>query len=170
MIWGGRRDFMEGDMNILVGMPPSPVIYPRGLLVWLFIQIISGGFMLRIIGDKSQDNMSAQRTLREAIKLWRLKNSEYGRICIPQTLFYNLCHCKWQQQHTASRSKASINRCPGTSDQVIKIEYWWWNTNVILPCRTSLSSEGYCQSLFWHFKWCNGSEMWMYQSRWPLTQ
>ena len=63
---------MAGDMTILVGMPSSPVIYPRGLLVWLFIQIISGGFMLRIIGDKSQDNMSAQRTLREAIKLWRL--------------------------------------------------------------------------------------------------
>ena len=52
MIWGNRRDCLARDTTILVGMPSSPVGYPRGLLVWLFIQSISGGIMLQIRGDK----------------------------------------------------------------------------------------------------------------------
>ena len=72
MIWAGRRDNLEGYMTPLAGMSSSSVGYLRALLVWSSIQRPSKNLLLRIRGEKMQSNMSAQRTLREALKVWRL--------------------------------------------------------------------------------------------------
>ena len=72
MIWDGRRDHMGGDMTPLAGMHSSSVGYLRELLVRSSIQRPLESVVMRIRGEKNQRNMSAQRTLREALKVWRL--------------------------------------------------------------------------------------------------
>ena len=72
MIWAGRRDNLEGDTTPLAGMPSSSVVYLRELLVWYSIKSPNESVMLRITGENNNRNMSAQRTLREYLKVWRL--------------------------------------------------------------------------------------------------
>ena len=72
MIWAGRRDRLEGDMNPLVGMPSSSVGYLMSLLVWSSIQSPAEILMIQIRGEKKQSNMIAQRNLRGALKVCSL--------------------------------------------------------------------------------------------------
>ena len=72
MIWGGRTDCIVEDMTYLVGMPLSLAGFPVGLSLWYSIQSNSKIVMLKIIGEKRQNNMSDQRNSREALKIWRL--------------------------------------------------------------------------------------------------
>ena len=72
MIWAGRRYHMVGDMTPLAGMSSSLVGEAGGSLEWSSIPEPAGIVMLRKIGEKNKNNMSSQRTLREAQKLRRI--------------------------------------------------------------------------------------------------
>ena len=72
MIWSVRRDHPEGDMTPLAVMLSSLVASLRELLVCSSIKRPDKSVILKIRGDKNQRNIIAQRTLREALKLWRL--------------------------------------------------------------------------------------------------
>ena len=72
MIWAGRKDHLVGDMTPLAGMPSSLVGEARGSLEWSSISRPDGSVMLQKREDKKQKNISAQRTLRGAQKVWRL--------------------------------------------------------------------------------------------------
>ena len=69
LILAVRRDHLVGDMSPLAGMPPSLVGEARGSLEWSSIPRPSGILMLQKREDKNQNNMSAQRTSREAQKV-----------------------------------------------------------------------------------------------------
>ena len=71
-IWAGRRDHLVGDMTPLAGMPSSLVEEARGSLEWSSIPRHAGSVMLQKREDKNQNYIRAQRTSREAQKLWRL--------------------------------------------------------------------------------------------------
>ena len=53
---------MTGYITPLVGIPSSLVEYPKGLLVWLFIQSPTKILMLHIKVEKRQNNMSGKIT------------------------------------------------------------------------------------------------------------
>ena len=72
MIWAGRRDHLLRDMTPLTGMPSSLVVEVRGSLEWSSIPRPAVSLIIQKIYEKKQKNMSAQRTSREAQKLWRL--------------------------------------------------------------------------------------------------
>ena len=72
MLWAGRRDHLVGDMTPLAGMPSSLAGEARGSLEWSSIPRPSGSVMLQKREENNQNNMNAQRTLREAKKIWRL--------------------------------------------------------------------------------------------------
>ena len=72
MIWDGRRDHLVGDMTPLAGMPSSLVGEARVSLEWSSITKPSVSMILHKIEEKNQNNMIAQRTLKEDQKLWRL--------------------------------------------------------------------------------------------------
>ena len=72
MIWASIRDHMEGDMTPLAVIPSSSVGYLRVLLAWYSIQRPDKILMMWIREEKKQTNMSAQITLKEALKVWRL--------------------------------------------------------------------------------------------------
>ena len=72
MIWDGRRDHLDGDMNTIAVIPSSSVRYLRALLEYSFVKSPAESLMPQIRGEKNQMNMSAQITSREAQKVWRL--------------------------------------------------------------------------------------------------
>ena len=72
MIWADRRDYLVGDMTPLAGIPSSFLGEARGSLECSSIPRPAVSVMLQKREDKKQKKMSAQRTLREAQKLWRL--------------------------------------------------------------------------------------------------
>ena len=69
MIRDGRRDHLAVDMNPLAGMPSSSEGYTRVLFLWFYIKWPTKCFVLHIRGEKSQNNTSDQRTMREALKV-----------------------------------------------------------------------------------------------------
>ena len=73
MIWAGRRDHLVGDTTPLQGMPSSLAEEKRELLEWYSIPRPVGSVTLQKRKEKKQNNMSAQRTLREAQKVWKLQ-------------------------------------------------------------------------------------------------
>ena len=68
-------------MTPLAGMPSSLVEEARGSLEWFSIPRPAGIVMLNKIEEKKQKNMSAQRTSREAQKVWRLLQKIIGQNC-----------------------------------------------------------------------------------------
>ena len=70
--WAGRRDHMGGDMTPPADTPSSSGQGARGSSEWSYIKRPAGSAILRKIEENKQKNMSAQRTLREARKVWRL--------------------------------------------------------------------------------------------------
>ena len=72
MIWAVRRDNLVVDTTPLSGMPSSLMGEARVSLEWSSIPRPSGIMMLWKIEDNKHKEMSSQRTLREAQKLWRL--------------------------------------------------------------------------------------------------
>ena len=64
--WAGRRDHLGGYMTPPVDTPSSSGQGARGPSEWSSIQRPAGSVMLRKIEEKKHNNMSAQRTLREA--------------------------------------------------------------------------------------------------------
>ena len=70
--WSGRRDHLGGDMTPTVDIPSSSGQGARGSSEWSSIQRPAGILMLRKREENKQKNMSAQRTPREAQKVWRL--------------------------------------------------------------------------------------------------
>ena len=72
MIWDGKRDNLVGYMTPLLGITSLLVGEARGSLEWSSITMPDKSVMLQKIEEKKQKNMSAQRTLRENQKVWRL--------------------------------------------------------------------------------------------------
>ena len=72
MKWAGQRDNLEGDMTPLAGMPSSSEVYLKTSFVSSSIQMPDKIIILWIRDEKKQRNMISQRTLREALKVWRL--------------------------------------------------------------------------------------------------
>ena len=73
MIWAGRRDHLVGDTTPLQGMPSSSAEEKRESLEWSSIPRPVGSVTLQKRKEKKQKNMSAQRTSREAQKVWKLQ-------------------------------------------------------------------------------------------------
>ena len=72
MIYSDRRDHLKGYNAPLAYMPYSLMIYPRLLLVWLYIQSPEESAILKIRGENRQKSMGSQRTSKEALKVWRI--------------------------------------------------------------------------------------------------
>ena len=83
MIWDDRIDNLSVDMNLMKVMTKLLAGYIWVLLVWFYIQISSKSEMLRIIVRKKQKNMSAWKTLKKYIKVWRIR-----KFYILQKMYY----------------------------------------------------------------------------------
>ena len=71
MIWVVRRDHMVVDMTPLADIHSSLVVEAKLSLEWFSIPRPSGSMMLWKREEKKHDNMSSQRTPREA-QVWRI--------------------------------------------------------------------------------------------------
>ena len=68
----GRRDHLVGDTTPIQDMPSSSTEEKRESLEWSSIPRLVGSANLQKRKEKKQNNMSAQRTSREAQKVWKL--------------------------------------------------------------------------------------------------
>ena len=73
MIWAGRRDHLVGDTTPLQDMPSSSAEEKRESLEWSSIPRPVGNATLQKRKENNQKNTSAQRTTREAQKVWKLQ-------------------------------------------------------------------------------------------------
>ena len=73
MIWAGRRDHLVGDTTPLQDIPSSSAEEKKESSEWSSIPRPVGSVTMQKRKDKKQKTMSAQRTSREAQKVWKLQ-------------------------------------------------------------------------------------------------